>query len=49
MQGAQVADEEQLGRIVDTLHEARSKIYRILGEDHPRGDVDAVEDEDEGN
>lgn len=46
MQGAQVADEDQLARIVDTLHEARSKIYRILGEDQPRGDSDAAEDED---
>ncbi|MFD2077843.1 DNA-binding transcriptional regulator, PadR family [Actinopolymorpha cephalotaxi] len=46
MQGAQVADEDQLARIVDTLHEARSKIYRILGEDPPRGDADATEEGD---
>lgn len=44
MQGAQAANEDQLHRIADTLREARSKIYRILGEDDrpdDAGDTDA--------
>ena len=35
MQGAHAANEDQLGRITDTLREARSRIYRILGDDEP--------------
>lgn len=33
MSGAQAADEDQLRRIVQTLRDARSRIYRILGEE----------------
>lgn len=35
MQAGQAANEEQLRRVVETLNEARSKIYRILGDDDP--------------
>lgn len=34
-QAAHAANEDQLKRIVQTLSEARSKIYRILGEEDP--------------
>jgi DNA-binding PadR family transcriptional regulator len=33
MQGAHAANESQLRRIIETLREARSRIYRILGDD----------------
>lgn len=45
MQGAQAANEDQLHRITDTLREARSRIYRILGEDESREPADADDSE----
>jgi DNA-binding PadR family transcriptional regulator len=35
MQGAHAANAQQLDRITETLREARSRIYRILGDDEP--------------
>jgi DNA-binding PadR family transcriptional regulator len=40
MQGAHTANEDQLHRIAATLREARSRIYRILGEDEGPTDHD---------
>ncbi len=46
MQGAHAANEDQLRRIADTLREARSRIYRILGEDEGRRDSGSDADSD---
>ncbi|MGW5359513.1 PadR family transcriptional regulator [Actinopolymorpha pittospori] len=49
MQGAQAANEDQLHRIADTLREARSKIYRILGEDDRPDDAGDADDHSDHN
>jgi DNA-binding PadR family transcriptional regulator len=43
MQGAQAANEHQLHRIAETLREARSRIYRILGDDEPASTADQTD------
>jgi DNA-binding PadR family transcriptional regulator len=47
MQGAHAANEQQLHRITETLREARSRIYRILGEDEPADQDKAGRDADD--